>query len=88
MSSYWDDKAVDPPRRRKKGTIPISSKTLRIEYVSTVPTVPPTEEVVCYTCTQVVPPANSYLDIGVDICLPCTTIILSDYVLAYGNPNA
>ena len=88
MSSYWDDKAVDPPRRRKKGTIPISSKTLRIEYVSTVPTVPPTERVICHTCTQPVPPANSYLDIGVNICLSCTTIILSDYVLAYGNPDA
>jgi len=96
MSSYWDDKAIDPPKKRKKDPVPISSRILRIDYVSTVPTVPPTERVVCHVCTKAVPPAQSYLDLGVIICLSCATSILSDYALAndikwivpYGNPDA
>jgi len=89
MSSYWDDKAVDPPKKRKKNPpVPISSKVLRIGYVSTIPTVPITEKIICYTCSQTVPPAQSYIDLGVDICLACTTLILADYVMMYGNPDA
>lgn len=88
MSSYWDDKAVDPPKKRKKDPVPISSKVLRIGYVSTVPTVPFTESILCHTCSQAVPPTQSYIDIGVIVCLACATTILSDYVLPYGNPDA
>ena len=88
MSSYWDDKAIDPPKRQKRNPVPISSKILRIGYVSTLTTNPPTERVICHMCTQEVPSAQQYINIGVAMCLSCATIILADHVLMYGNPNA
>jgi len=77
MTTYWDDKAIDPPRKPRT---PISSEVLRIGYTSSLQTDPPEVTQVCAECTQEIPPANEYIDLGVVICLNCATVILANHI--------
>lgn len=76
MTTYWDDKAIDPPR---KPETPISSEVLKISYTSSLQTDPPEVLQVCAECVQGIPPANEYIDIGIVICLSCATVILANH---------